>query len=136
MNTDLMLKVADHIEAHPEQYNQEVWVKSKFRQTFTVDGMKGYDAADCGTQACIAGWACFLAEPDQVAAAKAAADPQFGLIAETARALLDLAEPEAEWLFESMDIHEDIAPHETVPEFLRAIATDPTILSDKTKENA
>ena len=48
-NAELINKVADAIEAHPDRYDQEVW---------TSDGRwKSLDVHTCGTAFCIAGWA-------------------------------------------------------------------------------
>lgn len=44
-NAALAYAVLDQIDAHPEQWNQGVWV----------------GRAACGTVACLAGWACLLA---------------------------------------------------------------------------
>ena len=48
----LRLRVADHIEAHPELHNQGEW---------------GDGSADeaCGTPCCVAGWACHLGGGDR-----------------------------------------------------------------------
>lgn len=43
-NAELAYKVLDHIDAHPEQWNQGVYIGK----------------AECGTVACFAGWACLL----------------------------------------------------------------------------
>jgi hypothetical protein len=42
VNTQLLEQVMTHIEDHPEQHDQSVWVD------------------ECGTAACFAGWACLL----------------------------------------------------------------------------
>jgi hypothetical protein len=49
-NAGLAYAVLDHIDAHPEQWDQDVWMGK----------------ADCGTIACFAGWVCLLSgeEPD------------------------------------------------------------------------
>lgn len=44
-NADLAYRVLDHIDAHPESWNQTVW----YRQN------------ECGTAGCFAGWAVMLA---------------------------------------------------------------------------
>jgi hypothetical protein len=44
-NAELAYRVLDHIDAHPEQHNQRVWIE---------------DRGDCGTAACMAGWTCLL----------------------------------------------------------------------------
>lgn len=46
INVALLNRVADYIEAHPEQYDQDAWML--------------YDT--CGTRGCIAGWAITLAD--------------------------------------------------------------------------
>jgi hypothetical protein len=43
-NAGLAYAALDHIDAHPEQWEQDVWI----------------DKADCGTIACFAGWVCLL----------------------------------------------------------------------------
>jgi hypothetical protein len=45
-----------HIEAHPEQHDQGVWLR-------TPDGD---GAVSCGTTACVAGWVVAQAHPDAV----------------------------------------------------------------------
>lgn len=45
-NAELAYAVLDHIDAHPEQWNQGVWVRIRVR--------------GCGTAACFAGWASLL----------------------------------------------------------------------------
>jgi hypothetical protein len=47
-NAELAYKVLDHIDAHPEQWDQKAWLKG----------------TDCGTAACFAGWAVVLAGHD------------------------------------------------------------------------
>lgn len=44
-NAELAYRVLDHIDADPEQHDQKVWIKR---------------VNDCGTAACLAGWACLL----------------------------------------------------------------------------
>lgn len=51
MNTELMQKVLDHIKAHPELHNQGTWTTGGE----TDNPSEG--AWECGTSACIAGWA-------------------------------------------------------------------------------
>ncbi len=45
-NAELAYRVLDHIDAHPSEWNQTVWVLNE---------------GDCGTSACAAGWTCLLA---------------------------------------------------------------------------
>lgn len=46
-NLPLLRKVLDHIDAHPDEWNQGAWIQ----RTAT---------SSCGTAACIAGWACLI----------------------------------------------------------------------------
>jgi len=45
MNEQLMREVASYIEKHPSNYDQNMWIENN---------------EDCGTTACIAGWAMIL----------------------------------------------------------------------------
>jgi hypothetical protein len=45
-NAELAYRVLDHIDAHPEQWHQGVWIARD---------------KDCGTVGCFAGWTCLLA---------------------------------------------------------------------------
>lgn len=51
INTDLLNRIADQIELHPETHQQDEWF---------------YSASECGTRACIAGWACILENSDGI----------------------------------------------------------------------
>lgn len=44
-NAELAYRVLDHIDAHPESWDQNIWVARR---------------PECGTAACFAGWACLL----------------------------------------------------------------------------
>jgi hypothetical protein len=44
-NAELAYRVLDHIDAHPEQHDQRVWIENR---------------SECGTAACLAGWVCLL----------------------------------------------------------------------------
>lgn len=50
MNTELMLRVADAIEAHPERFDMSEWIY----------------ADPCGTSGCIAGWTVMTACGDRL----------------------------------------------------------------------
>jgi hypothetical protein len=52
-NAELAYRVLDHIDANPEQWDQQVWIERR---------------DDCGTAACLAGWTVLLAgdKPDFV----------------------------------------------------------------------
>ena len=76
----LMLRVADEIEQHPEQYNQKDW---------KVPWVGG----GCLTAYCIGGWACHLTSN---------AEPAAGVEVEpVARRLLGLSYDEADRLFDA-----------------------------------
>lgn len=49
---ELAQKVLDHVEAHPEQHDNSIWVNTG--QTTVEQGSL------CGTTACLAGWAVLL----------------------------------------------------------------------------
>ena len=112
----LMRAVADAIEAHPEQYEQEMW------STVTA----------CGTAYCVGGWACILAY-----GASALSDPRGSeyahgrYIEDEASDLLGLPAEETELLF-----HSQWEPAEwlTVPQALRAIAEGKSVESVTTED--
>src|ERR1700726_2874983 len=54
LNVALAMKVKKHILAEPKRLNMSFWMGN-------VTG--DIDAPPCGTQACIAGWACLLSVP-------------------------------------------------------------------------
>lgn len=57
MNRTLLLKVKEQILAEPESFEMETWVRTEF--PFRDYEIK-FDKPDCGTAACIGGWACLL----------------------------------------------------------------------------
>lgn len=62
LNTDLMVRIADAVEANPELYAQNDWGDAR-RSPLGLVAMKraAFDAgATCRTPACIAGWAVIL----------------------------------------------------------------------------
>jgi hypothetical protein len=48
-NAELAWRVIDHIDAHPEQHDQNAWIDK---------------SASCGTVACYAGWTCLLSNDE------------------------------------------------------------------------
>jgi hypothetical protein len=100
-----MLRVADHIEQHPEQYDQSEWMRTD----------------SCGTYGCIAGWTCVLAtEQDKQRMADAGLDIRYGyhgIWSTAARAMLGLTKHESWDLFDS-DARPP-TPDMTVPQWLR-----------------
>jgi hypothetical protein len=62
-NAGLAYKTLDHIDAHPEQHDQHVWISTP----------------SCGTSACLAGWVCLLAG-DKPAYAPQDEDPETNLV--------------------------------------------------------
>lgn len=88
----LMNQVADHIEAFPERYDQEVyWITT-----------------ECGTVGCIAGWADRLSGYDDPLVAPSNAEERLGLTLDEGSVLFDEAWRPAEGL--------------TVPDALRKLA--------------
>ena len=53
-NADLAYQVLDHIDAHPNSWNQNTWL-------LTHEPEQLVTAASCGTVACFAGWTVLLA---------------------------------------------------------------------------
>lgn len=78
MNKELILKVADYIEAHPDKHDQYTWAGQYVGEE--VDGdfveyAEEYVPNDiaakpikCDTRCCIAGWAVHLATPKEAEA--------------------------------------------------------------------
>lgn len=82
MNTELLLKVKAHILEEPLRLDMGDWIHSS-------------DTAPCGTEACIAGWACILASPEEkIASAFNRADIQ-----SSATRLLDITKNQSAALF-------------------------------------
>lgn len=82
---DLLRRTFEHIDAHPEQWHQGCWL---------------HQDEECGTVACVAGWACLLAG-DEVASDGLVLTPKGQRIPVDARAanLLGLTYEEAGALF-------------------------------------
>jgi hypothetical protein len=68
MNTELLKKVADHIDRHPDAYDQSQWsyiqwtdADESIAESLEPGEYKVLsDPTECGTRACIAGWVCWL----------------------------------------------------------------------------
>ena len=60
MNTELLLRIKEHILAEPRRLLMEDVVFRGIPGEFICDGGLHFRLADCGTAACIAGWACIL----------------------------------------------------------------------------
>jgi hypothetical protein len=106
-NADLFRRVADMIEAHPANYDQQAWL-------MTADYKPPTSLLpDCGTTCCINGWGVWLSATSEMHAKARIAtsdagyfnaliaqlgqpDDSFGLGAE----LFGITEDEAEWLFD------------------------------------
>jgi hypothetical protein len=54
LNEKLIECVLDHIETHPDEYNQNLWAHIEDQHQ---------DGTYCGTAGCFAGWACLLSTP-------------------------------------------------------------------------
>ena len=64
MNTDLMLRVADAIEAHPRKFDMRSWYTSE-RFTPTPSTVPSLLEPDCGTAGCIGGWGMAIEHPGE-----------------------------------------------------------------------
>lgn len=61
MNVKLLRRIKKHILEEPKRLIMGDWlVKGEPGQFFTGDGNHAQKFANCGTAACIAGWACIL----------------------------------------------------------------------------
>lgn len=92
LNSDLLHRIADKIEAEPEHYRQSQWCSAIF--SLGDDG----SATVCGTAYCVAGWAVALERPDLLKA-NGRFDASDELIEETAKELLGVNFPESYYLF-------------------------------------
>jgi hypothetical protein len=90
MNTELLLRVADHIEANPESFQMETWAAP------------APDVNICDTVGCVAGWTVMLTEPAarQLVSRGAARMERFAWAVHAAKAL-DINAYQAEVLFTS-----------------------------------
>lgn len=99
-NVELLERVMQHIDDHPAQHDQEVWLD------------------ECGTAACFAGWACLLsgwqvgAVDNSMTIPTATVFSPDGLqelgVGTTARDLLGLTTDEAAQLFNSMNTRDEL----------------------------
>jgi len=106
LNAALAAQVAGIIRNRPQAWNQGIWLEFNAGQGRTVAELR----ADCGTSACVAGWAALLAAPDTAEAAP----PMYGLVRDlilpggtvtgiknAAKEALGLDDWTAAWLFDS-----------------------------------
>lgn len=120
-NRDLLRKVADYVEGHPDQYDQHVWVTNTPdpRPYLGVgDDIRVGEVVehDCGTQACIAGWAVLLDGQPAPIHWDAAGREALGLTGEESNVLFDE-------FWEPLDPDDDeTLKAKQVAEALRAIA--------------
>ena len=123
-NRDLFYRIADQIEKEPTSYDQGFWCVTqaeyieelRFEVEFgdatqeKLDRALDVPASECGTVACVAGWACFLTSGSTMV-------PLDGWT-RSARELLGLSSQEADLLF--CDTWKP-RPGLTVPEALRKL---------------
>lgn len=109
-NSALLMRVADHIEQHPDTYDQRTWIQGDI--VYEINNRQGSEASSvivackvadkiahmdidqCGTTACVAGWTVLLGAAD--------VDPySSGYIADQAAELLfnDPYDEMSSWLF-------------------------------------
>lgn len=115
-NEELFRKVADHIEAQPEHYDQEMWWQHK----------------ECGTTACIAGWGISLTKQQSLDACAKRWDRMVqtwngnpaDVVRDEAAECFGLTDSDARLLF-----HASWAPHDglSVPDALRKIGEGASI---------
>lgn len=120
-NTALFDRIADAIEAHPEQYDQNVWVYVEEDWKDGDDRFQLLLENRCGTRACVAGWAIALGRSGRPAT------ELVGDMEDQAASLLGLTEEEGESLFMA---YWDAPSGETVPEALRRIGRGGDITND------
>lgn len=93
VNVERLNKVADMIQAYPEHFDMTYWVRTptgKDTHWVRASDCAQEDLSQCGTTACIAGWACNLWGAD--------VDPGLD-VQDAAAAILGLDEYEAYRLF-------------------------------------
>lgn len=103
-NAELAYRVLDHIDAHPEQWNQRWW----------------FTQLECGTAACFAGWACILSG-DQPRVTDADDEGEFSTVIrpdglldnveDRAEALLGLDDRRSSMLFFALNSREDLGQY-------------------------
>lgn len=62
MNKELLLKIKEHILAEPKRLIMDDVAFRGRPGERVYDGGISFEIADCGTAACIAGWACLLSD--------------------------------------------------------------------------
>ena len=102
LNKKLLLEIADHVESHPEQYDQETWVGRNDDNYVPCGPGKHIDPYDCGTSACIAGWAVLLSNKPVPVSFQNEAAKLLGLSSSDAATLFD-----ENWCAEGYDIRLD-----------------------------
>jgi hypothetical protein len=101
-NAELAYRVLDHIDAHPEQHNQAVFLRTPGGMADEVEAITPEVVAQhCGTTACFAGWAALLSglELDRFSGDAILPDGLTRDIELTARDLLNLTPPQSDELF-------------------------------------
>jgi hypothetical protein len=63
VNTDLLRRIADAIEASPERFDMGQFYGQRVLGDKSLSAAKfdGFASCECGTTACVAGWAVYLA---------------------------------------------------------------------------
>ena len=91
MNTDLLRRIADAIEAEPHRFDFSDWYhwSTAPDDAEVLNEAEAFARGECGTTACIAGWAVYLKGET----------PKYWAVEHRAQALLDLTTDEAKTLF-------------------------------------
>lgn len=114
MNVSLLNRIADVLEKYPDRHKQDCWIDGVPPESYSVV-MTIDRVGECGTRACIAGWAWLLSTKEERAGLPS---PLWGMH-DAGKKLLGLNFLEADMLF-----HPRWEPPEgrSVPAFLRKLA--------------
>lgn len=110
MNRELMLKVADVIEKHPEKYEQRYWLRDTSFAVGPLPNLTKADYSRCGTVCCIAGHAVMQ-----------------GIVAGTRPEIPDMYKPGSGFFDWTEEAAKDLGISEEVADILFAADLEPSI---------
>lgn len=115
---ELALAVRKLIENHPENWQQAVWYGYESHDLDVADIRRSMESGECGTIACVAGWAAILMSPEGTRLREnplasnldSVQYPNGGgaSIRNIAEAALGLTDDEADYLFEPQRTKEEV----------------------------
>lgn len=79
INIPLLVEVKEAILANPNRVNMDKWFGCDIKGDFKTSSLEVFKHNKCGTTACIAGWAVFLGNPNNVDYTQFAAADLLGL---------------------------------------------------------